>query len=525
MSNTQTGSRVNSQTTNGSNNNTSPNGSQQRTYEDVLRVRGGLEAILAEATANLAKATTPEGKKFYERKVAETRADIDKLVREFVPTAQGTPAERQPWYGEIVYQNGQGYHIKTEGVWAHGNVEDVKRRLRMLGISGQQDVDRAIETIRGRFNVEYVGPMTVLTEGIYGQEKVGIRALVTPSRKPLNLIPGDFLTIEKILDGLLGEERVYFDAWCKTAYEDMLEYRPTGKNSPGHVLILVGPRHCGKSLLQYHIIKPLLGGGEVRPYQYMSGETTFNGDWVDSANHMIEDEIAAKDKDRVDNYFKKSCANQGLEIHPKGKKAVSLNLFFRVSVTANDNASSLSVLPWMEDHLVDKIDLLKCAKFELPMPANSSKEKRAFEEQIAKELSHYIHWLVNSFEIPADIVEGGRGGYKAYQSPEVRKAMAANSKESQLWELIQMTYGRQRGLNGTTYYFRKPASDGWVEMGTPTRVLEDVGSEHGYALRIITKSLVWLGRYLGRLTEMHPDNIQMRETTKGSIYYFRPIKK
>ena len=51
--------------------------------------------------------------------------------------------------------------------------------------------------------------------------------------------------------------------WLKIAHESLR----TGKLRVGQALAFAGPRECGKSLLQNHIITPIVGGRSAKPHR------------------------------------------------------------------------------------------------------------------------------------------------------------------------------------------------------------------------------------------------------------------
>src|SRR5262249_54541304 len=143
--------------------------------------------------------------------------------------------------------------------------------------------------------------------------------------------------------------------------------------------------NCGKSLVQAHILTPLLGGRVENPYQYMVGDTSFNSELAGAGHLMLEDESPAKDmatRRRLGTYVKKFAANKQSKTHGKGKEGLTLSPFQRLSVSVNDDPEHLEVLPPIDETLSDKIFLLKSFRFPLPMPATTPMEKAALEAAI-----------------------------------------------------------------------------------------------------------------------------------------------
>ena len=72
-----------------------------------------------------------------------------------------------------------------------------------------------------------------------------------------------------------------------------------------------------------------------------------------------------------------------------------------MTISLNDDPEALLVLPPLDDHIEDKIILLRASRFDLPMPTGTTAERGAFWDQLISELPAYVHWLLNDFEIPS----------------------------------------------------------------------------------------------------------------------------
>lgn len=457
-------------------------------------------------------------------KLRETRERLLALPPEIIPD------EEQPWF-EKIYANGTGYYIENGlGGWTAVTEENAKRELRSMGISHRPDtettspLDRALLAIQKRHKVDYAGPLAGYKAGV--REQNGMTVLVTSTTKLIPPVEGDFPVLNAILNGLLREDRVYFDAFCKVTYEGLSLCLETGKNTPGPVLVLAGPKHCGKSLLQYHVITPLMGGKLARPYLFMSGQTSFNGELAGAGHHMLEDEVPAKDisaRRKFGNYIKRAAANKGIESHGKGKDIKNLFPFTRLSVSVNDDEECLEVLPPLEDHLADKLLILKCHKFQYPMPADTPAEQAALEAAIKKEMPAYIYWLLNSFQIPESIKEGGRGGFKVVQNPEIIEKINGTAPELQLRELLEHLYLAPVVEEGTKLKQRKPPAEPyWHKLGSAQEVFITVTEKSlvNLAGRKTLPSVRTCGTYLSRLAEKYPEQFH-RYRGYGGIYKYK----
>src|SRR5262249_29583083 len=142
------------------------------------------------------------------------------------------------------------------------------------------------------------------------------------------------LLIDKVENGVTCDQRPYVYAWLKFAVEALW----AGQRRPGPVLILPGPRDCGKSLLQ-NLTTELLGGRVKKPYRYMSGRTDFNGELFEAEHLMIEDEAPSTDlrsRRAFGTHIKSFAVNETHSCHAKNKQALTLKPFWRVTISLND---------------------------------------------------------------------------------------------------------------------------------------------------------------------------------------------
>ena len=89
--------------------------------------------------------------------------------------------------------------------------------------------------------------------------------------------------------------------------------------------------------------------------------------------------------------------------HAKGKPALTLKPFWRLTVSVNDDPESLLVLPLIREDLADKIMLFRIERQEMPMPTGTNAQRTAFWNQLMVELPHWLHH-VTQWEIPVELV-------------------------------------------------------------------------------------------------------------------------
>jgi hypothetical protein len=118
--------------------------------------------------------------------------------------------------------------------------------------------------------------------------------------------------------------------------------------------------------------------------------------------------------------------------------------FWRLTATLNDDADKLRSLPPITADYGDKVIIFHGKKTPMPMPTRTEEERYAFAEKIASELPAFIDWLVNGWEIPADLLvyEDGRDatrfGFREYHHAVVRDGLFDETPQAELLGLIDM---------------------------------------------------------------------------------------
>ena len=331
------------------------------------------------------------------------------------------------------------YRRNEDGDYQKAAIGSIGRYLRKLGFSSKMSEgqtlspkDRAIEYIETQCKVDYAGSLAGQSVGFH--EIRGRKILVTDSPRLIEPKPGKWETLRTVFEGLLGEEQAaHFFAWLKFAIESLRAEELRG----GQAIVIAGPAGCGKSLCQA-IITQLLGGREAKPFAAMTGKTDFNSELFGAEHLMIEDEAASADP-RVRKTFgheiKKVTANKGERCHKKNREAFMLFPFWRLSITLNDDAGSLQVLPQFEDAIRDKVTLFKAKPFRMPVDTSRADGEDLLWRALMNELPAFVFYLLNEFEIPAEWIDS-RFGVVAYHNPDLLEMIDSTSDEYKLLELI-----------------------------------------------------------------------------------------
>lgn len=390
----------------------------------------------------------------------DNRENLVRLLRNRI----GNPGAQQPNFAQGTRTESKGnlqlpgtmlpfeaYYESTKRVYLTRNsagrfvpqtAGQMKLRLRSVGISSKNltpdsisPADEVMLEIQDKRDVRFAGPLAGYDAGFYEQD--GVRFLVTDSPKFINPAEGDWSTIKNLLLGLVGSDLRHGETqfnvligWLKVAYTSLV----AGKQQPGQALALAGPVQCGKSLLQV-LITVILGGRCEKPWRYMAGRTDFNSELFGAEHLMIEDDQSQTDpgsRRQLAANIKAIAVNAIHSYHGKNRDAFSLRPRWRLTISLNDNAESLGVLPPITEDVADKLILLKCRRPPNGFPTETLAQREAFLGKLISELPAFIHFLTQ-WEIPGALTSK-RFGVTHFHHPELLQAHASSDYVSQLSE-------------------------------------------------------------------------------------------
>lgn len=358
-------------------------------------------------------------------------------------------------------------------------------------------LDAHINKLQTESDVSYAGPLAGAASGL--REIYGRRVLVTEGPVIIQSKEGEWPILAAVLENLLLDvvidQRPYFFGWLKVARIALISGRPR----QGQALVMAGPRDCGKSLVQ-NIITRLLGGRAAKPYGWMTGATDFNAELFGAEHLMIEDECASTDLRARRNFgaqLKSVTVNQLQKCHQKNRTALSLEPFWRSTITVNDEPENLMVLPPIEDSIEDKLILLRANRCAMPMPTATLTQREAFLAVLVSELPAFCAYLDN-WEIPLALVSE-RFGVTHYHHPDLLQAIDELAPETRLLQLIDAT-----------------CFDGKSSMRVTAQELESELTANGalsmYEARRLLYNQTTCATYLGRLAKKHPERVQQDRT-------------
>jgi hypothetical protein len=391
-----------------------------------------------------------------------------------------------------VNETGLGRMLKSEGYPAKPTTELVSPK------------DRQIIRIQQENDVAYAGALAGYSKGLI--EQYGNRILVTTSPKLIIPQKGEFPVLAALLENLFDDpkcdQRPYVFGWLKVALKS-LESR---RWRPGQALAIAGPPDSGKSLWQ-NLITLMLGGRAAKPYRYMSGATPFNSELFACEHLMIEDDVGSRDlraRREFGTRIKEFTVNETQSCHAKGRPAISLKPFWRVTITLNEEPENLLVLPPIDESVADKIILLKAHKRPMPMPTNTQEERNIFWTALVAELPaficHLLHW-----EIPADL-RSERFGVKHYHHPDLLDAIDDLVPEKRLLEMFDACF--EHSENDETFRIKLKRPDEWEGTASELEsMLVDSDSPVTFEARRLLNWHNATGTYLGHLARKFPQRV------------------
>jgi hypothetical protein len=341
-------------------------------------------------------------------------------------------------------QQGPSYWVEdARGKWIRINETSAKIAIKTNGYGDEKsesvsECERCLLNIQSQQNVAYAGPLAGYRAGHYSINNNSV--LVTESPRLILPAPGEWPTLRTVFQGMFGDENHrqldYLYGWLKMGIEAVY----SGTGSPGQALVMAGPVNSAKSLTQ-GLITEIMGGRSAKPYLYMTGGTTFNGDLFRAEHLMIEDDaehISMEARRVFAAHIKSISVNRDQHCHGKNKEALTLTPIWRLSISLNDEPQRLLVLPNLDPDVADKMIILKVRYCPMPMPTDTPGQRQAFWQRLKGELPHFVHHL-QQWEIP-DELRSPRFGIVHFHHPEIATMLFRASPENRLLEIIELAF-------------------------------------------------------------------------------------
>lgn len=377
------------------------------------------------------------------------------------------------------------------------------------------------------------------------------RVLVKTSPRFLEPKPGEWPLIAAIWDGLLGAEATlrqkdYMYAWLKVGAESVMLGTP-GDWRPGHAIVLAGPKGSGKGFAQEFLVKPLFGGRMADPTKMLFGLDEFNADSF-AAELLVLAEVPMpsqkmNDRTAFGEKIKQVVANTLQRMRLMRTEPWTVYPFWRLLISLNDHPDKLRNLPLITDDIADKIIILHVARAAMPMPTRTLGERAAFRDAVAAEMPHFLHWLLNDFVIPEDLLKYENGedatrfGFREFHHPIIKSALFEDTADAQFLALIDLAeftgadFGKPKKLwqlpHGK-YNATKDADKGygsvWHQGANVLQQLLTGETDYGCSVATMAKKMFAhnsCARMLGRLEK---DEQTMHRVEKGDVTAWRGWK-
>ena len=433
------------------------------------------------------------------------------------------------------------YWFKVKGRYLQLGKSDLKLHLQRLGFSqaryredGICEMDFPFLDAMENNQIDYAGSLAGHRVGIFrgGNNRkflVTDEAFGAFDELPKKIKEPEFFAA--FLSELLGEQTNHFCHWLALALFSLRR----GDFRPGQVMALVGESGCGKSLLQ-QIITQVLGGRSANPFEFLMGADKFNQDLVGSEHWAIEDPASTTDirtRRLFGNKLKEAIVNVELRVNRKGKDAVMLKIFRRVTISVNNEPENLAVIPPLDDSLIDKIFLLRCAKVQkafdpfrtkegTPALFNGEKSKddldrKALWQAVVEELPLIRAFLLDRFKnVPASLRDD-RYGVKSWQHPELFAALSSMALEVRFLNIVdEILFAESYDDKG----MRLPNS-AW-EGKSPALELVLRKSEFAFEAAKVLHYANQCGNHLAKLAKTHPDRISGRKVEGYTVWTIKP---
>jgi hypothetical protein len=425
------------------------------------------------------------------------------------------------------------YHAQSERFlvfsdarrWQPFSGANYRRILRSRGLKAKPDegealseIDMELVRVQTGNDVTRYGPLCGHNSGFF--EEDGTRFLVTEDMQLVEPVEGTHATVGAILFGLLhdgespeiGQAQVHtFTGWLKSSVEALR----SGRHQQQQALALCGPRDCGKSFVQHHIITPCLGGRSADAERAFLRGNSFNADLF-AAEHLTLDDCHASTsiRDRVAFGAMIKTHTVGASVksyHAKGKDAFNIRPWWRISITLNDGPEAMHVLPPLNDDVNDKICILRASQFDFPAPITTTAEKEAFARKVRAEIPAFLWWLLNEYRLPDAYADPRRYNVATYHHPTLLQELEALTPERELLELIDLA-------------FQEDLRQGPIRL-TAAKIEERIAIVQARRAERLFHFPNSCGTYLGRLAMKHPERVQKSDTATERGWLLLPPEK
>lgn len=296
--------------------------------------------------------------------------------------------------------------------------------------------------LKSERSVQYAGPIAGYSKGFTTEGSYN--ALVTSGPMIPKSIKGNCADIRSIIDQLFGIRAVYIYSYLKLSRRMLIAENRRGMPA----IIMVGPKDCGKSFFQEHIVTPFLGGRQAMVDRFITGEDKFNKEVYTNEHLIVGDAVLSpRTSDRVNlgNRIKALVANETQSMRSLFKDSIQVKPFTRLTFALNMETENIAGLPPMGDSIDDKLMIFLVNRVKWPVLALTPEEVKEFEHNIHAQIPAFCWWLENEFIMPSEL-QYDKYGKKArfciacYHDPRIVKGLDELSPEFRMMELIKACF-------------------------------------------------------------------------------------
>lgn len=392
-----------------------------------------------------------------------------------------------------IWFDGKNFWKKNaNGLWVSRMKPDLALYFKSVGLSGDGDVDtlseieNALLYIQEHKQVEVVVPLVHSPDGInyvLGRPYLNCSSVkcLLPSQEVKDVWGDKFEWLANFFAGFFDpqEQLEYFLAWLQRLYKSSLAKTPLS----GQAVFVAGPVSQGKTFLSNYIISKMLGG-HADASDFLLGDTNFNDHLFSVAVWTVDDTTPGADPSKHTRYsaiVKKMAANKHFLINGKYKGAAMIPWRGRVFITCNTDSESTRILPDVDQSLLDKVCLFKCADRDVDFTN--------VEQVVDNEISYFCKWLLD-WKPPENVLEFSRYGVASYHHPDLLQAAKDTTYSNAFFEIL---------VTFLSEYFTAEGPNQTEWIGSATDLLQQLNRDDGMRSVVSKWSTVSIGRALGQL--------------------------
>lgn len=395
--------------------------------------------------------------------------------REFI---QKNTKDRLAAAADGIYYDSKNYWRYVDGQgWTSRLKDSIKLHLALQGVSSKKgkgqiasEMDQVLGYIEEHQAIIGAAPFINYPPGIVQQGELRFlnnSALKFPEPiKGATGTPKDFPFIWELLK-IFGDGLEHLLAWTRRFHVGLV----THEQVQGQAIFLCGPTESGKSLIINHFFVPLFGGLWSNPYNYLNGSSQFSDFVFDAPTLVLDDQVSPQTwgaKSAFNVRLKNMIAQPGQISHAKFSKPVKIIWIGRLIGSLNDDPESLGMLPLLSEGLADKLMFFKIEKRRKDWPSN-----KECEEVMAKEMPHFLWWLLNVFD-DSKVRANNRMGVKCYYDPRIVRFSEKQHQSASMSEILAL-FAKEMYADAKVDNQPEP-----IQVMSPTELLHELDALDGY---------------------------------------------